>query len=99
MNVMQHANVISIGDCSKKEAQQYFEEVLAPHVPDKLKNKIRFEELYSVFGGKLAHLADYSEFGELRSSTEPSLTFSSLTQQQASSSTPTATSIVRLLFR
>ncbi|ORY88261.1 hypothetical protein BCR35DRAFT_276955 [Leucosporidium creatinivorum] len=63
MNVMQHANIISIGDCSKKEAEQYFEEVLAPHVPDKLRSKIRFEELYDVFGGKLAHLADYtSEF-------------------------------------
>lgn len=68
MNVMQHANVISIGDCSKKEAQQYFEEVLVPHVPDKLKSKIKFEELYSVFGGKLAHLADYSESGVRASS-------------------------------
>lgn len=61
MNVMQHANILSIGDCSRAEAKQYFTEVLLPHVPEKIRSGIGFESLYEVFGGKLAHLADYSE--------------------------------------
>lgn len=56
---MQHCNILSIGDCSKDEARQYFEEFLLPHVPDKLKDKISFETVYKVFGGKLAQTQDF----------------------------------------
>lgn len=56
---MQHACILSVGDAAKEEARRYFDEVLLPHVPDKLKNKISFDSVYPVFGGKLAHLSDY----------------------------------------
>ncbi|GAA5863072.1 hypothetical protein JCM3774_001412 [Rhodotorula dairenensis] len=59
LNVMQHCNILSIGDCSKEEARRYFEEFLLPHVPDKLKDKISFETVYKVFGGKLAQTQDF----------------------------------------
>ncbi|KWU44570.1 hypothetical protein RHOSPDRAFT_4185, partial [Rhodotorula sp. JG-1b] len=59
LNVMQHCNILSVGDCSKDEARRYFDELLLPHIPDKLKDKISFENVYKVFGGKLAHLSDY----------------------------------------
>lgn len=60
---MQHAQILSIGDTSKAEASRYFKDVLLPHVPEKLLHRLDFEECYAVFGGKLAHLADYvSEF-------------------------------------
>ncbi|KAM0752020.1 hypothetical protein T439DRAFT_324111 [Meredithblackwellia eburnea MCA 4105] len=63
MNIGQHCHILSVGDCGKEEARKYFEEDLLPHVPDKIKPMINFEELYKVFGGKLAHLADFtSEF-------------------------------------
>ena len=36
---------------------------MLPHVPESLRGKILFENLWIFFGGKLAHLADYtSEF-------------------------------------
>ncbi|GAA5973059.1 hypothetical protein JCM11641_000392 [Rhodosporidiobolus odoratus] len=60
MNIMQHCQILSIGDTSKSEAHAYFEDVLLPHVPEKLRPKFDFENLYRVFGGKLAHLADYT---------------------------------------
>ncbi|SCZ97069.1 BZ3500_MvSof-1268-A1-R1_Chr4-2g06970 [Microbotryum saponariae] len=60
LNVMQHCNILSIGDCSKEEARAFHEEVLLPHVPDILQSGFAFETLYEVFGGKLAHLSDYT---------------------------------------
>ncbi|KDE03351.1 hypothetical protein MVLG_06158 [Microbotryum lychnidis-dioicae p1A1 Lamole] len=60
LNVMQHCNILSIGDCSKEEARAFHEEVLLPHVPDNLHSGFAFETLYEVFGGKLAHLSDYT---------------------------------------
>ncbi|GAA5866076.1 hypothetical protein JCM8547_000588 [Rhodosporidiobolus lusitaniae] len=60
MNVMQHCQILSIGDTSKAEANKYFGTVLLPHIPDKIRHKISFGEVYSVFGGKLAHLGDYA---------------------------------------
>lgn len=60
MNIGQHCHILSIGDCSKDEARQYFLEDLLPHVPERLQDRLRFDELYRAFGGKLAHLADYS---------------------------------------
>ncbi|GAA5826711.1 hypothetical protein JCM11251_002864 [Rhodosporidiobolus azoricus] len=63
MNIMQHANILSVGDTAKNEARRYYKDVLEPHIPDKLKHKIDYEKVYEVFGGKLAHLSDYtSEF-------------------------------------
>lgn len=59
MNVAQHANLISVGDCNKEEAHVFYKDVLLQHIPDRLKGGITFEELYRVFGGKLAHLSDY----------------------------------------
>ncbi|KAM0786832.1 hypothetical protein ACM66B_002260 [Microbotryomycetes sp. NB124-2] len=59
MNVMQHANILSIGDCSQAEARQYWTDVLRPRMPEKLRLDLSFEEVYQVFGGKLAHLSDY----------------------------------------
>ncbi|KAK4052738.1 hypothetical protein OIV83_002025 [Microbotryomycetes sp. JL201] len=59
MNVMQHANILSVGDCSQQEAQTYFENVLRPRTPEELRLGLEFDHLYKVFGGKLAHLSDY----------------------------------------
>ena len=67
MNVMQHCKIVCIGDCSREELRAYFEERLLPGVPEQLRKKLDFEELYHVFGGKLVHIADYvSDFGESR---------------------------------
>ena len=63
LNIMQHCHILSIGDCSKAEARRYFEEDLLPHVPQQLQSGLVFDDLYRVFGGKLAHLSDYSEIG------------------------------------
>ncbi|KAK4701989.1 hypothetical protein P7C70_g4237, partial [Phenoliferia sp. Uapishka_3] len=55
-----HCHILSVGDCSKAEARKYFDEDLYPHIPDKLKPLVHFNDLYRFFGGKLAHLADYT---------------------------------------
>lgn len=55
---MQHCIILSVGDTAKDEARRFFEENLVPHIPDNLP-KPDFDELYRVFGGKLAHLTDY----------------------------------------
>ncbi|TDL16880.1 hypothetical protein BD410DRAFT_794891 [Rickenella mellea] len=59
LNVMQHCKIISIGDCSKVETRAYFMEKLLPNVPERLQHGLEFSSLYEVFGGKLAHWADY----------------------------------------
>ncbi|GAA5886344.1 hypothetical protein JCM5296_001875 [Sporobolomyces johnsonii] len=59
-NTAQHCQMLSIGDCSKAEAKGFFEKVLLPHIPEKLRPKIQFDDIYRVFGGKIAHLSDYS---------------------------------------
>lgn len=56
---MQHCKIMSVGDASKDEARQYFEKHLLPEVPENLQGRITFDELYPVFGGKLAHISDY----------------------------------------
>jgi hypothetical protein len=50
---------MSIGDAAKEEAHRYFQENLLAEVPENLKSGLHFEELFEVFGGKLAHLSDY----------------------------------------
>lgn len=58
-NIMQHASILSMGDCSKSEAFEYFSQNLVKHVPKDLRDRLDFEELYAMFGGKLAHLNDF----------------------------------------
>lgn len=59
LNIMQHCKIMSVGDASRQEAERYFEKHLLPEVPEKLRSGLRFEDLYPVFGGKLAHISDY----------------------------------------
>ncbi|KAJ8521484.1 hypothetical protein ONZ45_g1802 [Pleurotus djamor] len=59
LNVMQHCKIITIGDCSKSETRTYFIDRILPIVPDRLKPRLNFEELYEAFGGKLAHWNDF----------------------------------------
>ena len=54
-NVMQHCKLVSVGDCSKVEAREYYTDLLK-YVPDGMKDGLDFEEVYKVFGGKLAHI-------------------------------------------
>ncbi|KIK68285.1 hypothetical protein GYMLUDRAFT_35665 [Collybiopsis luxurians FD-317 M1] len=59
LNVMQHCKIITIGDCSKAEAREFFRERLLPRVPDHLRYALDFEVLYDALGGKLVHLHDF----------------------------------------
>lgn len=60
MNVGQHCQIITVGDCTKQETHEYFKQELLEDVPVELRSKLDFEELYAAFGGKLSHLADYT---------------------------------------
>ncbi|GAA5831328.1 hypothetical protein JCM5353_008558 [Sporobolomyces roseus] len=59
-NTAQHCQILSIGDTSKSEAKNFVEKVLLPHVPEEMRSGYKFDQLYEVFGGKLAHLSDYT---------------------------------------
>ncbi|KAH7030587.1 uncharacterized protein B0I36DRAFT_408611 [Microdochium trichocladiopsis] len=59
MNVGHHAQLLTIGDCSKPEARQYFKDEILPNIPEHLRQKIDFEDVYNAFGGKLSHISDY----------------------------------------
>jgi hypothetical protein len=59
MNVGHHSQLMTIGDCTKAETRQFFEDEIMPTVPDALKPKVDFEEVYAAFGGKLSHISDY----------------------------------------
>ncbi|TLD26276.1 hypothetical protein E2P81_ATG08088 [Venturia nashicola] len=59
MNVGHHSQLMTIGDCTKSETRQYFKDEILPTVPDDLKSKVDFEEVYAAFGGKLSHISDY----------------------------------------
>ncbi|KAF7968000.1 hypothetical protein HWV62_32198 [Athelia sp. TMB] len=59
LNVMQHCKIITIGDCTRAETQQYFRERLAPRMSERLQAGLSFDELWDAFGGKLAHWQDY----------------------------------------
>ena len=64
MNTLQHCQLLAIGDPSPKEAKAFFAERLLPTIPGHLK-PLQFEDLFEVFGGKLAHLSDYvSDYGQ-----------------------------------
>jgi hypothetical protein len=59
MNVGHHSQLITIGDCTKEETRQFFEDEIVPTLPDKLRTRINFDEVYAAFGGKLSHISDY----------------------------------------
>jgi hypothetical protein len=59
MNVGHHSQLMTIGDCTKQETRRFFEDEIIPTVPDKLRSKLNFEEIYAAFGGKLSHISDY----------------------------------------
>jgi hypothetical protein len=59
MNVGHHAQIMTIGDCTKEETHTYFMDEIMPNVPDNLRSKVDFDEIYEAFGGKLSHIADY----------------------------------------
>lgn len=59
MNVGHHAQIMTIGDCSKQETLSFFNEELLPNLPEKLQGRISFDEVYDAFGGKLSHISDY----------------------------------------
>jgi hypothetical protein len=59
MNVGHHSQIMTIGDCTKQETRQFFKDEIMPTVPNDLKSKVDFEEIYDAFGGKLSHISDY----------------------------------------
>lgn len=59
MNVGHHSQLMTIGDCTKSETRQFFKDEIMPTVPDDLKSRVDFEEVYAAFGGKLSHISDY----------------------------------------
>jgi len=59
MNVGHHSQIMTVGDCTKKETHEFFKDEILPLVPDNLKQKVDFEEVYDAFGGKLSHIQDY----------------------------------------
>ncbi|KAH8915167.1 hypothetical protein BT69DRAFT_1341666 [Atractiella rhizophila] len=58
MNSMQHAKIITIGDCSRGETLAFWIARLAPSITE-MGGKLTFEDVWNVFGGKLAHIQDY----------------------------------------
>lgn len=59
MNVGHHAQIMTVGDCTKEETYAFFMDVLIETVPADLRPKVNFEEMYEAFGGKLSHINDY----------------------------------------
>lgn len=59
MNVGHHAQIVTIGDCTKEETYAFFMDNLIEKVPADLRPKVDFEGIYDVFGGKLSHITDY----------------------------------------
>jgi len=48
-----------VGDCTKAEIKEYFDERLLQDVPEHLRENLKFSEIYEFFGGKLAHWSDF----------------------------------------
>lgn len=59
LNVLQHARVLSVGDCTREETERYFRERLLPELPMHLQRELDFDEIFDVLGGKLAHWQDF----------------------------------------
>lgn len=70
LNIAQHTKIFTIQDCSYAEARDYFYTSLLPSTIEKLpspgtiKQRLpEFDDIWDVFGGRLAHISDYiSEF-------------------------------------
>lgn len=59
MNVGHHSQLLTIGDCTKEEAKTFYDDQLPLLVPEELRAKLSFDEVYDAFGGKLSHISDY----------------------------------------
>lgn len=59
MNVGHHAQILTIGDCTKAETETFYVDELLQTIPKHLQPAINFDELYETFGGKLSHMNDY----------------------------------------
>lgn len=59
MNVGHHAQILTVGDCTKAETETFFIDELLQTIPKNLQTAINFDELYEAFGGKLSHINDY----------------------------------------
>ncbi|CCG83165.1 protein of unknown function [Taphrina deformans PYCC 5710] len=59
MNVGHHAQIMTIGDCTKEETYAYLMDELITAVPADMRVKVDFEGMYAAFGGKLSHISDY----------------------------------------
>lgn len=70
LNIAQHTKIFTIQDCTYDEANDFFYNYLVPTTVEKLsspgsiKQRLpKFDDIWDVFGGRLAHIADYiSEF-------------------------------------
>ncbi|KAK4613313.1 hypothetical protein CLAFUW4_09443 [Fulvia fulva] len=59
MNIGHHAQLMTIGDCTKEETLLYFLDQMLSSVPQDLAGKLAFDPIYDAFGGKLSHINDY----------------------------------------
>ena len=59
LNVGQHCAVYTIADPSRQDAYDFFMDELIVRYPADLRPLVDFDEIFSVFGGKLSHVSDY----------------------------------------
>ncbi|KAK5937605.1 hypothetical protein PMZ80_010225 [Knufia obscura] len=59
MNVGHHAQLLTVGDCTREDTHSYFKEHIMLSVPASLASRLEFEPIYEAFGGKLAHINNY----------------------------------------
>ncbi len=59
MNVGHHCQLLTIGDCPREEAFEYYMDQLVTTIPADLRPTISFDDLFEAFGGKKSHLTDY----------------------------------------
>jgi hypothetical protein len=58
-NIGHHSKLLTIGDCTKEEIKEYYNDRLLNDVPKDLRKALDFDQIYDYFGGKLAHWSDY----------------------------------------
>lgn len=59
MNFGYHAQLLTIGNCTREETHSYFVERIMPSVSASLAPRLDFDPIYDAFGGRLAHINDY----------------------------------------
>ena len=59
MNVGHHAQLMTVGDCTREETYAFFMDELIETVPGDLRPLVDFQGMYKAFGGKLSHMSDY----------------------------------------